>query len=342
MKNVKTLGQVFTPNRIVKRMIDLITIEKPKILEPSSGDGAFYNQLINKYTDVKGIEFDKTVAHKGATVMNFFDDFDKYDVIIGNPPYVDHKEIKCSTPKHKPANLYLLFLEKSLNQLKDNGELIFIMPTTWLTSTSASALTTKINNDFSIQYFEVVNENVWDNAAVTTAIVKIKKGNNHKKLPYYMTSNNKIIMGKRGSLSYKGNITIKVGAVSGNNKKYKKSGKGSSLFIDSSTERTGKRVNMIYKQDEWTRKVPTPPIFTYQIFVNAKTRKDKPFYMLEQRMCEQFLYDGAVICIYSDMSLQETKEIMNKLNNLDWKAMGIYTNGKHNFTQSILKGVLNE
>ena len=133
----KDLGQVFTPKNIVDKMISIITVKDPKILEPASGDGAFYNQLKKKYTNIKAIELDKEVAHKGATIMDFFDYKPKvkFDLIIGNPPYVEFSLIDKSVfPKtnsdlvHKP-NLYMYFLEKSMSMLKPNGEIIFIIPT---------------------------------------------------------------------------------------------------------------------------------------------------------------------------------------------------------------------
>ena len=163
IKTNKDLGQVFTPNTIVKQMIGLITNKPTTILEPSSGNGAFYTELIKQYDNVRGLELDKTVAHRGAIIIDFFKDFGKYDLIIGNPPYVENKKITSkptnSELTHQP-NLYMYFLEKSLKQLNENGELIFIIPTGWLLATSTSHLNKDIFNNYSIQYFEVIDENV--------------------------------------------------------------------------------------------------------------------------------------------------------------------------------------
>ncbi|MDC8917003.1 N-6 DNA methylase [Metamycoplasma hyosynoviae] len=50
MEAKKLLGQVFTPQFIVEKMINLISIKNPNlILEPSSGTGNFYFELIKKY-----------------------------------------------------------------------------------------------------------------------------------------------------------------------------------------------------------------------------------------------------------------------------------------------------
>ncbi|MDC8900330.1 N-6 DNA methylase [Metamycoplasma hyosynoviae] len=67
MEAKKLLGQVFTPQFIVEKMINLISIKNPNlILEPSYGTGNFYFELIKKYdkNNVKAIEIDKKIAHK--------------------------------------------------------------------------------------------------------------------------------------------------------------------------------------------------------------------------------------------------------------------------------------
>lgn len=347
----RELGQVFTPKFIVEKMISLITISNPKILEPSSGNGAFYYELIRKFdkNNITAIELDNEISHPEAKIIDFFDLNGKFDVIIGNPPYVEFKDILDSTLskikstelKHKP-NLYMFFLEKSLKMLKDDGELIFIIPTEWLMASSFENIITKIFFEYSIQYFEVIPENVWEDASVTTAIVKIKKGSGHNKISYFISTNKKIIMGERPKIKFNGRVTVKVGAASGNNKKYQSNDFGQE-FIFSSTERTGEKIKMRYLDcsSEWIRKIPIPPKFNYQIFVNSKTRKEKPFYFIPQDEGKAHMYDASVLCIYCDMNLSETKKLINSLNSLNWGEMGIKRNGKFNFTQSILEGVLN-
>lgn len=51
--NKEFMGQVFTPSLIVDKMINLITINNPKlILEPSSGTGNFFFKLQKKYKNM--------------------------------------------------------------------------------------------------------------------------------------------------------------------------------------------------------------------------------------------------------------------------------------------------
>ena len=57
MAKHKTLGQVFTPNWIIKEILDLVgynneSILDKYILEPASGDGAFLLEIVSRYINV--------------------------------------------------------------------------------------------------------------------------------------------------------------------------------------------------------------------------------------------------------------------------------------------------
>ena len=57
-------------------------------------------------------------------------DSKKYDLIVANPPYAKMNEEGKRTSKNH--NLIKLFIDKSLNQLKLNGFLLFITPDNWM------------------------------------------------------------------------------------------------------------------------------------------------------------------------------------------------------------------
>jgi hypothetical protein len=69
-------------------------------------------------------------------VLNDEGDFVGFDVVIGNPPYIRQEEIKEFKPHFKSlfklytgaADIYIFFVEKGFNILKDNGVFTFIMP----------------------------------------------------------------------------------------------------------------------------------------------------------------------------------------------------------------------
>lgn len=337
----KNLGQVFTPSFIVSKMINLITKKNPNlVLEPSSGTGNFYFELKKIYRNVVGIEIDKSIAHMESINKSYFDTNFKPDIIIGNPPYVDFKNIKNKPHTdlliHKP-NLYYFFIEKFVNDLKENGELILIVPSNIFTNTSAGKLIEKIYNQFSITYWEPIPENVWDNASVPTAIIKMVKTINHPNKINYFLNNQKIMFGKKLILGEK--VEIKVGGASGFNSYLTF---GDTEFVLSKTVKNKKTYFIKYEPRKWIRPVPKAPIkFSYQIFVNCKTREKEPFYMLNDTKKNSFInYDASVLCIYTFCSKHKSIKILNKLNKFDWKLAGVKKDGRFHFSQGLLKSII--
>lgn len=108
----------------------------------------------------------------------------KYDIVIGNPPY--KKISKDALEAHAmpdvcygAPNLYFLFLKMAVFNLKDNCEMVFIVPRSW---TSGSYFKRFRTNLFSESVLEQVHlfvsrDKVFDNESVLqeTIIVKIRK-----------------------------------------------------------------------------------------------------------------------------------------------------------------------
>lgn len=88
----KILGQFFTKESIVEKLIDILLEYKNydrsiKILEPSFGTGNFIKVLEKRgFNNVDGCEID---AELTGTPRDFFEHSikEKYDLIIGNPPF---------------------------------------------------------------------------------------------------------------------------------------------------------------------------------------------------------------------------------------------------------------
>lgn len=175
------LGQHWTSSEIVKFMVGLMKNEG-SILEPSAGSGRFLEQL-PKHT--VALEYDPTVANSvhDYEFGNFFD-FPlnrKFDTIIGNPPYVAGKLLKkdwlCSWKGVSPktANAYVHFIDKCLEHLNPKGELIFIVPYTFLGDTSYGS---KVRNKMlcmgSITDYYIPNAK-WESANVGTCIFRFQK-----------------------------------------------------------------------------------------------------------------------------------------------------------------------
>ncbi len=82
-----------------------------------------------------------------------------FDIVIGNPPYIDYRDIdkitKKSLPKFdchslsKNANIYVYFIELGLSLLSQSGSLIYINPYQYLSADSGFGLRKTIYNGFS-------------------------------------------------------------------------------------------------------------------------------------------------------------------------------------------------
>lgn len=340
--DINNLGQVFTPLWVVDKMIGLIKIKNPKlVLDPCCGTGNFYRKLKEKFENVVGVEIDRKIAYKDAIVMDYFKTNFKPDVIITNPPYVDFKNIKNKAMTkylfHKP-NLYLFFVEKMLEDLNDKGELIIIVPSNIFVISSAKKLNEKIFNEYSITYFEMLKENIWDNANVATAIIKIVKEKDNRDRLKYFFKNGKIFFGEKPVFNEK--FIIKVGGVFKSNRLLEK---GNCGFVVSTTEGDGKLKYLKYEPNEMIRPVPIKPEkFSYQIFVNCRTRNLKPFYVLGFQKENEFIYyDGSVLSLFVDYDKRKTLEIVDRLNKIDWGKLGVKYDGRFVFSQSILNAILN-
>lgn len=158
----RSLGAVYTPTDIADFMVSLATPPPGQVwsvLEPACADAPFLQAWQRRYGThhrLTGVEID-TGSDKAFAVQNaqhIHTDFllwqtdERFDVIIGNPPYgiigdashypihalVGVKEHYKRTFQtwHGKYNIYGAFIERSVNLLTDHGHLVFVVPTTWL------------------------------------------------------------------------------------------------------------------------------------------------------------------------------------------------------------------
>ncbi len=163
---IMDLGQVFTSKVIAGFMASQFNLDKSaRILEPCFGSGAFLEACQNQgYSSLEGCEIDDelfyVVKEKYPEYKLFCRDFlsfepsEKYEGIIMNPPYVRQEKIddleglgisKGHLRKNpiynglpSTANLYMYFLIKAIDLLKENGQLIVIFPSSWMQARSGS------------------------------------------------------------------------------------------------------------------------------------------------------------------------------------------------------------
>ena len=115
----KLRGAYYTPKALAKKMLQLSPINPGMtVLEPSCGDGVFLECLdelgiMDSCKSITAIEIEDDEAKKvknhfknkkntAVTVSDFFDFYKevlpntKYDVILGNPPYIRYQYLKES------------------------------------------------------------------------------------------------------------------------------------------------------------------------------------------------------------------------------------------------------
>lgn len=368
--NIETLGQVFTPDSIVNIMLSLRKNEG-SILEPSCGSGAFFNKIPN----CVGIEKDKSVCPSNALNMDFFDYpiSNKYNTIIGNPPYVKFQSIdketksKLSSPLFdNRSNLYLFFIEKCIRHLEPNGELIFIVPRDFLKATSSRKLNEFIYDTGTITDFMDLGDNkIFSTACPNCVIFRFEKDNFNRTL-----NNGTTFLVRNGQIYFQNSIEdesclfsnlffVKVGAVSGADTLFEHPN-GNREFVCSKTCKTGYLRRMFYNVYadellphkevlikrkirnfnetnwfEWGRGMYESN--SPRIYVNSKTRNERPFFVND---CKN--YDGSILAIFTKKDINEVQcwQIADVLNGIDWDNLGFRCNGRFLFTQRSLENCI--
>ena len=121
MEEVKkfVLGQYFTKEEMVKRVIDLLQSYKqyPKeisILEPSAGTGNFVKELGKRgFNKISECEIDKDLTNNPEDFFDF-EEKNKFDLVIGNPPFTKYNVKNSYFYPSKYSNIS--FLENNLNK----------------------------------------------------------------------------------------------------------------------------------------------------------------------------------------------------------------------------------
>jgi adenine-specific DNA-methyltransferase len=234
---IKNEGVVFTGKEICDQIIEHIN---PKITEtvcePSVGRGSFVFSLLEKfrkkgistfeiksfiennlycydinpefiselkcmlisYLSILGIEDELNLTN--IRCEDFLIQSKKWDVILGNPPYVriqnlnkDYldllkKDLKSVTLGN--IDLYYAFLEKSL---KSSNRLGFIIPNSFIKTKSGKFLRQIIKDNVSYIY-DFCSNKIWDKISTYTCIVVCD--NNLNKSINYVTAKNNVIKSK--------------------------------------------------------------------------------------------------------------------------------------------------
>jgi len=159
------LGQFYTSREIANFMVELSN--KPitaNVLETGFGNGIFIESLLKRgFKNIEGYDIDKEnckiVKNKFKNKIKIkCQDYltssreEKFDLIIGNPPYVHWNNIQENIRSRLSSDdfwkqysngewdLLYAFIIWSIEKLNENGELIYIVPYNWFNSTYGASL----------------------------------------------------------------------------------------------------------------------------------------------------------------------------------------------------------
>ncbi|WP_457599972.1 Eco57I restriction-modification methylase domain-containing protein [Hydrogenivirga sp.] len=235
----KDWGIFFTPEWVVDFMLGLIDEDKLRgsisILEPASGALQFLRRMKSLKKDLfaraktrVGVELNEEIIDhihrnnydKDIKVVNcdflLWETRDKFDLIVGNPPYgipslSDHYAIKVDNETkskykaiyetwHGKYNVYGAFIEKAIKLLKENGQLIFIVPATFMILDEFKKLREFLSRNGKTEIIYMGSEVFKPNANITTVVLRFVKSSREKSrllLFDYNESDLKLIKEKR-------------------------------------------------------------------------------------------------------------------------------------------------
>lgn len=188
-------SDVFTPEEIAKRMVSYLTKEGT-VLDPAVGTGNLIQPIsytmyerIDVY-DIKESYLDKCPTE--TNIRKHCADFlkeptdTKYDNIIANPPYIKIQDLSPEYRKYIKEkwkmyssgsfDLYIIFMAKCLDQLKDTGTMVTITPNSYLYNKSSKAFRKYIiENRYIKEIIDFKHEKVFPGTAVYTCITVFTK-----------------------------------------------------------------------------------------------------------------------------------------------------------------------
>lgn len=214
----KTKGQYFTPQFIRVQLINQLNknIINPLILDPACGTGEFLVTASKYFNNPKlfGWEIDKnliTLAHQlipQASLLNVnslkYNADQKFDFIIGNPPYFEFKPDSPTFNKYKDVisgrpNIFSFFIKLGIDLLKDNGYLAYVVSPSMNNGAYFQKLRQYIIDHTNIEYLHIVeNSQLFDGALQKIMLLILKKGKN--KGNFVFKKNNKIIFSENPEL----------------------------------------------------------------------------------------------------------------------------------------------
>jgi len=200
-------GFVETPSLLVDQMVDLLfrgrhPTVSARLLDPGCGAGAFILGVL-RWCDregvtpprIDGVELDPSKLSAANAQLDgqnsvhlieqdFLEGLDEeYDFVIGNPPYVPITQLSETEKRRYRGtfqtakgrfDLYFLFFEQAIRQLKPGGRMVYVTPEKFLYVESARELR-KLLSSLDVKEIELVPEDAFPGLVTYPAVTSIEK-----------------------------------------------------------------------------------------------------------------------------------------------------------------------
>lgn len=277
-------GIYFTPPKTILKNIEFLNpyLQNIKsVLEPSCGSCEYITRLDNLYNlNFTCIEKNKEIYNQikiyekdNIKILNSdfinYDIENKFDLIIGNPPYfvIQKNIVSCEYYEYFEGrpNIFIIFIIKSLKMLKENGILSFVLPTSFINSSYYNKARKYIYTNYKIlNIIDCKDDNYIETKQETIVfIIQNKLPINKENDKYSLKINDNIIFGCEDNINkirelYANSTTlknlgfnIKVGNVVWNQEKNKLTDDNTKTrLIYSSDIENNKLVMKKYKNNE--------------------------------------------------------------------------------------------
>jgi len=194
----KSLGQYFTPKSIRDALIKKLPkdIKNPKILDRACGTGEFLLSIKNFYENPRlyGWDIDANVLKIAEKIVPeaelsvkdslLSEEYDQFDIVIGNPPYFEFKPTFEIRKKYRPIingriNIFSLFIYQGIKWLKNGGYLAYVVPPSMNNGAYYHKLRTLIVQTTNIEYLKILDcPKLFNDALQSIMLLILKKGNN--------------------------------------------------------------------------------------------------------------------------------------------------------------------
>ena len=195
LKSRQSLGQYMTPKFLRSYLLEQLDI-KPgdRVLDPAVGTGEFLRQALERFpgisisgwdVDAKILETARKVAPTAELVeRSGLDDYsgEKFDWVIGNPPYFELKLEPAMREKFKQVingrpNIYGLFFQVGLDALKEGGTLAYVVPPSMNAGAYFRSLRNYLTTQNHVVSLKVFNDSsLFVDAQTSVQVILVRKG----------------------------------------------------------------------------------------------------------------------------------------------------------------------